>query len=82
MDYAAFHKKEELHQIAKKIRSNLALSAAVFSGIQSYCAHVERMKRNVAGCIHRYNSVANPFNSALQGKYHRCSKSNAVIRIH
>ena len=36
MDNAAFHKKEVLYQIAKKILAGTDFSAAVFAGIQSY----------------------------------------------
>ena len=36
MDNAAFHKKEVLYQIAKKILAGTNFSAAIFTGIQSY----------------------------------------------
>jgi len=36
MDNAAFHKKEVLQQIAKKILADLDFSAAVFTGMQSH----------------------------------------------
>ena len=48
MDYAAFHKKEVLYQIAKKYSQTLIFFAAVFAVIQSHWAHVERFEAK--GC--------------------------------
>ena len=67
MDNAAFHKKEVLYQIAKKYSQTLIFSAAVFTGINPIKRSWSALKRKIAGCIHRYDSVAQALDTVLEG---------------
>ena len=67
MDNAAFHKKEVLYQIAKKILSNLDFSAAVFTDHNPIEYTWSALKRKVADCVHLYDSVSQAPNAILEG---------------
>ena len=67
-DNASFHKKEVLYQIAKKYLQALIFFAAVFTEINITKHTWSPLKRNIASLIHRYSSVSEARNSALQGK--------------
>ena len=67
MDNAAFYTKEDLYQIAKKILAGTDFPAAVFTGINPIKRSWSALKRKIAGCIHRYDSVAQALDTVLEG---------------
>ena len=67
MDNAAFYTKEDLYQIAKKILAGTDFPAAVFTGINPIKRSWSALKRKIAGCIHRCDSVAQALDAVLEG---------------
>ena len=67
MDNAAFHKKEVLHQIAKKYSQEL-IFLPPYSPEYNPIEHTwSALKRKVAGCLHLYNSVSQALDAVLEG---------------
>ena len=67
MDNAAFHKKEVLYQIAKKYSQEL-IFLPPYSPEYNPIEHTwSALKRKIAGCIHRCDSVALALDAVLEG---------------
>ena len=82
MDYAAFHKKEELYQIAKKY-SQPVICLPPYSPEYNPIAHTWSAPTGI-GQIKSIATTPSQRRSIrlYKASPHRCSKSNAVIRIH
>ncbi len=82
MDYAAFHKKEELHQIAKKY-SQISIFLPPYSPEYNPIKYTWSALKGI-GQIKSIATAPSQRRSIrlYKASLHRCSKSNAVIRIH
>ena len=67
MDNAAFHKKEVLHQIAKKYSQELIVLSPHSPEYNTIEHTWSALKRKVAGSVQLYDSVSQALDAVLEG---------------